>query len=89
MDTDDASLPGMSLQDYLEATETSYSAFARQVPCSIGYPRMIAQGLAKPSYAMACRIERITNGAVPRTRWYPPGDENHTTSNTPIEDLEI
>lgn len=88
MDEDEASLPGMSLQDYLEATETSYSAFARLVPCSIGYPRMLAQGIAWPSYKMACRIEKVTNGAVPRTRWYPAG-EDITSSDIPIEDLEI
>lgn len=67
-------LPGMSLQQWLELMEMSYAAFARLIPCSIGYPRMIAQGLARPSYEMACRIENVTGGAVPRTRWYAPGE---------------
>jgi len=78
-------LPGMSLQQWLEVTEMSYAAFARLVPCSIGYPRMIAQGIANPSYPMACRIEALTGGAVPRTRWYPPGED----PSTPNEDLEL
>lgn len=80
-------LPGMSLQQWLEAVEMSYAAFAREVPCSIGYPRMIAQGLARPSYEMACRIEKITGGAVPRTRWYPTGDQTSVINLD--EDLDI
>lgn len=71
-DPDDPSLPGMSLRDFCEAAEMSYSRFARDVPCSPSYPRMIATGQAWPGYSMAKRIEELTRGAVPRTRWYPP-----------------
>jgi len=44
------------------------------VPCSISYPRLLAHGLARPSYEMACRIEQITGGQVSRTQWYPAPD---------------
>lgn len=71
--TDEEGLPGLSLQAWLDISEMSYSAFARLIPCSISYPRMIAQGLVVPSYRMATRIEKVTGGEVPRTRWYPSG----------------
>lgn len=71
-DPDDATLPGMSLREYCEASGMTYSAFARKVPCSVSYPRMVAKGLAWPSYSMACRFESITDGMVSRERWYPP-----------------
>lgn len=77
---DETDLPGLSLQEWLEASEMTYTAFARLVPCAPSYPRLLAQGLARPSYAMACRIERVTGGAVPRDRWFPPSPE---TSNKP------
>lgn len=65
-------LPGMSLAEWLRASELSYSAFSRMLPCAVAYPRKLALGLARPSYELACRIEQVTDGAVPRTRWYPP-----------------
>lgn len=81
-------LPGLSLQEWLEASEVSYSAFSRLVPCSISYPRLIAKGLARPSYEMACRIETLTHGTVPRERWYPPGEAaKPESSNIGIEDM--
>lgn len=65
---------GLSLETWLKTIEMSYSEFARLVPCHVSYPRMIAKGTAWPSYKMAKRIEEITDGAVPRIRWYPPGE---------------
>ncbi len=78
---------GLSLTEYLEATGETYSAFARRVPCSISYPRLLAHGLARPSYEMACRIEELTDGCVPRTRWYPAGKTDETPTTPTIEDL--
>lgn len=77
---------GLSLQEWLDATETSYSAFSRMVPCSVGYPRQLALGLATPSYKLACRIEQVTGGMVPRSRWYPP-EPIEETKPKDIEDL--
>jgi hypothetical protein len=70
-DAQGEALPGLSLAEWLEASEMSYSAFSRLVPCAVAYPRKIALGLARPSYELACRIEQVTDGMVPRTRWYP------------------
>jgi hypothetical protein len=55
----------------------SYSAFSREVPCSISYPRLLAQGLARPSYEMASRIEELTHGMVKRELWYPPSKDSN------------
>jgi hypothetical protein len=81
--------PGLTLQEWLDLTGTSYAAFSRQVPCSISYPRKLAVGLARPSYEMAKRIERLTSGAVSRVLWYPPDDESLEDQEEPteIEDL--
>lgn len=80
--------PGLSLQEWLEASEMTYYAFSRLVPCAVAYPRKIALGLARPSYELACRIEQVTDGAVPRTRWYPPGTQEHDNDdNNSIEDM--
>ena len=76
-DPEDPSLPGMSLREYIETSGISYSEFARRVPCSTSYPRMIAKNEAWPSFKMAKRIEALTDGIVPRTRWYPPEDHNN------------
>ena len=78
---------GLTLAEYLEATEETYSAFARRVPCSISYPRLLALGLARPSYEMAVRIEALTDGMVPRTQWYPAGPSEDKPVNPTIEDL--
>lgn len=72
-------LPGMGLKEYLEISGLSYSAFARLIPCAVSYPRLLAEGLARPSYEMAVRIENLTGGCVPRVRWYPAGDERVIT----------
>ena len=66
-----ATMPGMSLKDFVTTSEMDYSKLARLIPCSVSYPRLIAEGLARPSYEMAVRIEKVTMGCVPRTRWYP------------------
>lgn len=81
-------LPPLSLAEWLELTETSYSAFSRMIGVSIGYPRMLALGLARPSYEKACRIEEVTEGQVPRTNWYPSGKEVEPET-TSIEGLDL
>ena len=63
---------GLTLDDWIRVNEMSYSEFARLIPCSTSYPRLLAKGLAKPSYRMAVRIEKVTLGEVPRSRWFPP-----------------
>lgn len=80
--------PGLTLQEWLDLTQTSYSAFSRQVPCSISYPRKLATGASWPSYRMACRIERLTDGVVPRTMWYPPEDERDEDENSDSDETE-
>lgn len=62
---------GLILEAWLQASEMTYSEFSREVPCSISYPRLLAQGLARPSYEMAMRIEDLTGGMVTRELWYP------------------
>lgn len=79
-------LPGDVLQEWLDVAEMTYSGFSRLVPCSVSLPRLWARGLARPSYEMACRIEQMTDGSVPRTLWYPPGPKEEII-NTDIEDL--
>jgi hypothetical protein len=87
-DPDDPTLPGEGLGAWLRSQGVSYAAFARLVPCSIAYPGMVARGDARPSYRMACRIEELTQGAVPRTRWYPPGPPSTTTDDNASFDIE-
>lgn len=79
--------PGLTLQQWLDTTETSYSAFSRLLPCSVGYPRQLARGLARPSFEMALRIEQVTDGAVPRTLWFPPPAQSNDDDKSTIEDL--
>ena len=79
--------PGLTLQQWLDATETSYSAFSRLLPCSVGYPRQLARGLARPSFEMALRIEQVTDGAVPRTLWFPPPAQQNEEPTPDIEEL--
>ena len=78
---------GLTLQQWLDATETSYSAFSRLLPCSVGYPRQLARGLARPSFEMALRIEQVTDGAVPRTLWFPPPIQQNEEPTPDIEEL--
>lgn len=79
-------LPGMGLKEYIEISGMSYSAFARLIPCAVSYPRLLAEGYARPSFEMAVRIEQLTGGCVPRTRWYPAGEDRVVTEVTGDED---
>ena len=80
--------PGLTLQEWLEASNLTYRALSRLIPCSLSYPRLIAQGLARPSYEMAIRIEEISGGLVPRTNWYPaPTAPNTNPLPVDIEEL--
>jgi transcriptional regulator with XRE-family HTH domain len=65
--------PGEALKAWLELLGMSASEFSRQIPCSVSLPGQWIRGVANPSFRMACRVEQITDGAVPRTLWYPPG----------------
>ena len=67
--------PGAALKEWLELSNLSASAFSRLVPCSVSLPGQWARGDARPSYEMACRVEQLTDGMVPRTLWYPPGQQ--------------
>lgn len=64
----------MSLAEYLQVTGLTKTEFSKLLPCSYSYPGMIIKGLT-PSYKMAKRIEQVTSGLVPRTNWYPAGEE--------------
>jgi len=75
---------GITLQQWLDASNLRYSDLARLLSCSLSYPRLLAQGLAIPSYEMAILIEQVTGGLVHRTQWYPagstaPGRHQHVT----------
>jgi len=80
-----AQSPGDVFREWVAISQTTYSAFSREVPCSVSLPRLWAHGLARPSYDMAVRIEALTDGFVPRTLWYPPGPQDNKP--TDIEDL--
>lgn len=69
----------MTLPEYVdkyknEGKEISYSSIAKLIPCHFSYIGKIANGTRMPSYAMARRIEQITNGEVKRTNWYPDNE---------------
>lgn len=77
--------PGDALKQWLELAGMSASAFSRLIPCSVSLPGQWARGDATPSYRMACRVEQITDGMVPRTLWFPPGPKIESTNE--IEDM--
>lgn len=79
---------GLTLQEWLDASDLTYSALARLIPCSTAYPRMMAQGLSRPSYEMARRIEEISGGAVRRELWYPPSNDDNSQQSKPSNDLD-
>ena len=66
----------VTLKEYIDASNLSYEGFAQLVPCSPTYPWMIANGKANPGFKMACRIEALTGGVVPRTNWYPDAQDS-------------
>lgn len=61
----------MDLNEWKRVTGGTFTWLASEIPCSTPYPSMLAAGKAHPSYKMACRIEQVTGGMVPRTNWYP------------------
>ena len=66
----------MTLPEYIRVAqdngkEVTYASIARDIPCHFSYIGKIASGRKMPSYTMARRIEQVTDGAVPRTNWYP------------------
>lgn len=65
----------MSLEEYVHTMGMTLTEFSKLIPCSYSYPGMVIKGKARPSYEMAVRIESVTGGLVPRTNWYPPGEE--------------
>lgn len=70
----DTTHKSLSLAEYLQLTGLTKTEFSKLIPCSYSYPGMIIKGL-RPSYDMAVRIEKVTSGLVPRTNWYPAGEE--------------
>lgn len=65
----------MTLEAYISAHGMTNTEFAKLIPCSYSYPGMIIRGKAKPGFQMACRIESVTGGLVPRTNWYPEAEK--------------
>lgn len=61
----------MTLAEWAQRHGLAYTEIAKLICCSPPYPGMIARGKVRPSYRMACRIEEITSGHVPRTNWFP------------------
>ena len=61
----------MTLDEWRSVSGLTWSDIAELICCSKPYPGMISKGKAHPSFKMACRIEEISNGLVPRTNWYP------------------
>lgn len=66
----------MTLYEYVnkcqeEGKKVSYSSIAREIPCHVTYIAKVANGTRMPSYAMARKIEQMTDGEVKRTNWYP------------------
>ena len=77
--------PGEQLKEWLDVVGMSAIAFSREVPCSVSLPGQWIRGVATPSYRMACRIEQVTGGAIPRTLWFPPGPQQDAHND--IEEL--
>lgn len=70
----------MNLPQYLSAHGIQQAAFAQTVNCDRGHINHICAGRARPSPALALRIEAATNGEVPRGTLrpdvYPPAATN-------------
>lgn len=78
----------MSLADWCKLTDYPYSALAKEVPCSQPYIGMIAKGKAHPSFKMALRLEKLTNGMVSRENWYPNNEDELIGTPNESEGLE-
>lgn len=65
----------LTLKEWCELSGLTLTDLSELLPCSQPYPGMIDSGKAHPSFKMACRIEQVTNGLCPRSRWYPSEDE--------------
>lgn len=83
----DSTVPGLTLQEWLDLEGLSYSAFSRLVPCAVSYPRLLAHGLQRPSYEMACRIETITGGQVSREQWFPRSPMPVSVQTSTVTDI--
>jgi len=64
----------MKIREWCHISGMTLTEFSKMVPCSQPYPGMIDSGRVKPGFKMACRIEEITAGLIPRTTWYPMSD---------------
>lgn len=66
----------MNLPQYLSASGIQQAAFAQTVGCDRGHINHICAGRARPSPALALKIEAATNGQVTRESLrpdvYPP-----------------
>lgn len=65
----------MTIREWCDLNEMSFNEFSKLVPCTQPYVGMMDSGKATPSWKMAGRVEEITGGLVPRTRWYPERSE--------------
>lgn len=68
----------MKLKPYRRKHELSQQDMAHQLRCTQGWFSRLELGLVKPSAELAVRIEKITNGEVPRWEyrrdlWEKPG----------------
>lgn len=61
----------MTLKEYIQQNpKENNRTIAKRIPCARQYIGMIANGKKRPSYKMACIIEKITDGKVKKSNWY-------------------
>lgn len=61
--------PGMTLDDYMTRESIGDAAMAARLGCDRSRVNRLRRGAGRPSLALAARIERVTNGAVPASAW--------------------
>lgn len=61
----------MDLKSWLEGNAITHKEFADRIPISRSYVTHIVTGRSSPPYKLACRIEEVTKGEVPKTNWFP------------------
>lgn len=59
----------MTLRAFIEKSNLSAAAFARQVGCSTSFLSEILSGAKEPGLNLAIRIEKASSGAVPIEEW--------------------
>jgi len=56
----------MDIKTYCKAQSLSNAKFARMVDVSEAYISQINKGIRRPGPDLALKIEKLTNGAIPR-----------------------